>query len=148
MLILGMMIRNEASTSGQQNQPTLESKPGCRVIWVTGFVLVARKDRHRREPKEGETIRKSKGGSTEICVHNALRHAREGGHPGFSSGFPPKARGNDVVGLLWTVYSAALYCCTKEYTRLLQNPKRPSPSRKRGSRNVFTDWIPAKSTRE
>ncbi len=24
------------------------------------------------------------------------RHAREGGHPGFSSGFPPKARGNDV----------------------------------------------------
>jgi hypothetical protein len=24
------------------------------------------------------------------------RHAREGGHPGFCSGFPPKACGNDV----------------------------------------------------
>jgi len=24
-------------------------------------------------------------------------HAREGGHPGFSSGFPPRACGNDVL---------------------------------------------------
>jgi hypothetical protein len=26
------------------------------------------------------------------------RHAREGGHPAFSSGFPPQARGNDARG--------------------------------------------------
>jgi hypothetical protein len=26
------------------------------------------------------------------------RHAREGGHPGFSSGFPPEACGNDATG--------------------------------------------------
>ena len=37
----------------------------------------------------------------------STRHAREGGHPGFFSGFPPKARGNDVPGS-WSLYSAEL----------------------------------------
>jgi hypothetical protein len=28
----------------------------------------------------------------------SIRHAREGGHPGFLTGFPLKACGNDVLG--------------------------------------------------
>jgi hypothetical protein len=35
-------------------------------------------------------------------------HTRNDGHPGFSSGFPPKACGNDVLGL-WTPSSVVLF---------------------------------------
>jgi hypothetical protein len=35
------------------------------------------------------------------------RHAREGGHPGSSTGFPLKACGNDDLGY-WALYSVAL----------------------------------------
>jgi hypothetical protein len=41
-------------------------------------------------------------------VSNIARHAREGGHPDFLSGFPLREWGNDVLDL-WTPNAAELY---------------------------------------